>query len=70
MREAVGEQCLKTGIAQHDFEARAGGGVASDSRINLITQVFEEHRRHYVIVDTAIGLRLRAAASAGTGTSI
>ena len=53
MRQPVIQQRLKTGIAQHDFEARPGGRIAGQGCVNLVAQVFERHRDHYVIVVTA-----------------
>ncbi len=52
MRHAVEEQCLEAGITQHDFKARPGRGIARKRCVNLVAQVFEKHRRHYVIVGT------------------
>ena len=65
MRQAMEQQGLEAGIAQHDFEARAGGGVAGQGRIDLVAQVLEEHRGHYVIVvaDRASLARARPVAA-------
>ena len=61
MREAIIEQSLKPGIAQHDFEPRSGRRIARQSRIYLVSQVSERHRRHYVIVRIPVGRHWRVA---------
>src|SRR4051794_14319006 len=61
MREAVIEQSLKPGIAQHDLEPRSGRRIARQSRIYLVSQVSESHRRHYVIVRIPVGRHWRVA---------
>ena len=61
MREAIIEQSLKPGIAQHDFEPRSGRRIARQSRIYLVSQVSEKHCSHYVIVRIPVGRYWRAA---------
>jgi hypothetical protein len=50
MGEAVEHERVKARIAQHDFEARTGGRIAGESRVNFVAQVFQKHRYHYVIL--------------------
>jgi len=60
MGEAVEQERLKPGIAQHDFEARTRRGIAGESGVYFVTQVFQKHRYHYVILALAL---LRGTAS-------
>ena len=53
MADAVKQQRVKPRVAQHDLEPRAGGGVASQGRVNFLAQVLPQHRYHYINVSVA-----------------
>ena len=50
MRDAMKQQRVKPGVTQHNLEPGAGRRVAGQCRINLVAQVSQEHRRHYVMI--------------------
>jgi hypothetical protein len=48
MRKTMPNERVKTGVAQHDFEARARSGITGESSVYFFSQVFQKHRNPYV----------------------
>jgi hypothetical protein len=42
------QQRVKPRVAQHDFEARPGSGIAGKGCVYLFPQVFQKHRNSYL----------------------
>jgi hypothetical protein len=61
MGEPVEQERMKAGVTQHDFEARAGGGVTGEGCVDFVAQVFKKHRHHYVMLVVDPAPRDRAA---------
>ena len=61
MGDPVEDERMEAGITQHDFEARARGGVTGEGCVDFAAQVFKKHRHHYVMLVVDAALRDRAA---------
>jgi hypothetical protein len=57
VRQPIEQQRLKPRITEHDFHPRPGRRIAGERGINLVAQVSEKHRDHYML---PLGLRLSA----------